>query len=267
MQVLFTQQNEDEKLCQNKFDFAISKNLSSLPLNEIIVEVGKSFIGTNYVANILDESSEEKLIVNMRALDCVSFYENALALARVIKKEKYTFQNYLDELQLIRYRGGVIDGYASRLHYTTDYFFDNDKRNILMVVTDKIIEKKYLSEIPTPINFMSSHSSSYKQLSDSINQSKIIQIEKEISKRKIYFIPKKFISKAKLNHGDIVGITTNILGLDISHTGIIFKSANGVIKFLHASQKNKEVEITTESLEKYLSKNPNQTGIVVVRVK
>ena len=64
-----------------------------------------------------------------------------LALARVIKKEKYTFQNYLDELQLIRYRGGVIDGYASRLHYTTDYFFDNDKRNILMVVTDKIIEK------------------------------------------------------------------------------------------------------------------------------
>jgi hypothetical protein len=259
----------DEQICKAKFDLAVSQNLFDKPINEVIVEIGKSFIGTEYVTNALDTDGEEKLIINLRGLDCVTFYENCVVLARCIKMKKTTFDDYTAQLQLFRYRNGLIDGFTSRLHYTTDYWHEAEKKGILKVVTKEIFGEKNVKEIPKPINFMSTHRSSYKQLvNDDENLAKIKAQEAEINKRTDYFMPKEKLQTFadKVNHGDLIGITTNIAGLDISHTGIAVRMPNGTLHYMHAPNVGYKVQITDVPLHDYLAKNKKQTGIIVARV-
>ena len=94
--VLSMLEETDETICKTKFDLALSNNLCDKPINEVIVEIGKSFIGTEYAAHSLEEDGAEHLVINLRVLDCVSFYENSLALARCVKMKKLSFDDYTD---------------------------------------------------------------------------------------------------------------------------------------------------------------------------
>ena len=255
----------DETICKSKFDLALSRNLAEKPINDVIVEVGKSFIGTEYAAHSLEEEGDEHLVINLRVLDCVSFYENSLALARCIKLRKFSFDDYKTQLQFIRYRGGIINGYPSRLHYTTDYWFDNEKKGVLKVVTKELFGEKNLRPIPTPINFMTSHRSAYKQLANESFFEELKKQEGEIGKRGMLFLPKgKILSFAeKIKTGSLIGITTNTPGLDISHAGIAVRRENGALHLMHAPDVGSKVQITESPLHDYLDRHSKQTGIIV----
>jgi len=260
------QELPDEQICQKKFELAVSQNLFDKPINEVIVEIGKSFIGTEYVANALDVDGEERLMINLRGLDCVTFYENCVVLARCIKMKKTTFDDYKAQLQFLRYRNGKIDGYTSRLHYTTDYWYEAEKKGILNVITKEIFGEKNVKKIPKPINFMSTHRTSYKQLAtDDANLAKIQAQEDAMNKRTEYYLPKEklHLFADKVNHGDLIGIATNIPGLDISHTGIAVRMENGALHYMHAPNVGYKVQITDVPLHDYLAKNKKQTGIIV----
>lgn len=268
----------DEQICKLKFDLALSARLADKPINEVIVEIGKSFIGTDYAGHTLEEEGEEKLVINLRALDCVTFYENCVALARCIKLKKTTFEDYKAQLQFLRYRDGIIDGYPSRLHYTTDYWHNAEKKGILRIVTKEIFGEKNVVEIPKPINFMTTHRDKYKhlaRLNDAVGQAtndanyaKIKAQEEEINKRKDYFLPKGNLHMFadKVQHGDLIGIATNIEGMDISHTGIAVRMPNNKLHFMHAPNVGYKVQITEAPLHDYLAKNSKQIGIIVARV-
>ncbi len=262
------QELTDEQICKSKFEFALSRSLASKPISEVIVEIGKTFIGVDYGANILDTDGKEKLVVNMRALDCVTFYENCVSLARCVKMKKTTFAEYTAQLQLMRYRDGKIDGYPSRLHYTTDYWFHAEKKGLLKVVTAEIFGEKNLLEIPKPVNFMSTHRESYKHLkTNDENLALIRKQEDEINARKDFFLPKGNLHMFadKVHHGDLIGIVSNVQGLDIAHTGIAVK-VEGQLRFMHAPSAGKKVQITEGSLHDYLANISRQTGIIVARV-
>jgi hypothetical protein len=260
-------EDADETICKAKFDLALSRDLVDKPINEVIVEIGRSFIGTNYVGHALEESGVEHLVVNLRALDCVSFYENSLVLARCIKMKKFTFDDYKAQLQLIRYRDGIINAYPSRLHYTTDNWFDNEKRGVLRIVTKDTFGEKNVHPIPTPINFMSTHRSIYKQLASDIVFDTIKGQEEEISKRDMFFLPKGNIHMfvEKIETGSLIGTTTNTPGLDISHTGIAVRMDNGALHLMHAPDVGFKVQITQMPLHDYLAKHAKQTGIIVAK--
>ena len=255
----------DEKICKSKFTLAVSKNLADKPINDVIVEIAQSFIGTEYAAHSLEEEEPEHLVINMRVLDCVSFYENSLALARCVKLKKDTFDDYKAQLQLIRYRGGIINGYPSRLHYTTDYWFDNEKRGVLKVVTKELFGEKNLQPIPTPINFMTSHRSAYKQLGNEVFYKEVKEQEEEIDKRGTLFLPKRHVQlfEKKITAGSFIGITTSTPGLDISHTGIAVVANDGSVHLMHAPDIGSKVQITETPLHDYLARHPKQTGIIV----
>ncbi|MGD1044912.1 MAG: N-acetylmuramoyl-L-alanine amidase-like domain-containing protein [Bacteroidota bacterium] len=253
----------NELICKNKFNLAVGLKLHEKPMNEVIAAVAKSFIGTDYAANTLDTLGTEHLVVNLQTLDCVTFYENALVLARCIKKNKLTFDDYKKELQFVRYRGGVIDSYASRLHYTSDYFFDNEKKSVLKDIT------KELGGVPfkKKINFMSTHPNSYLQLKDSPENVKEIQkIENEMNARTMYNIPKANVERiaSQIKDGDIIGITTTINGLDCTHTGIALWQ-NRKLHLLHAPIPGSKVQITELPLWEYLAKIKKDSGIMVAR--
>lgn len=260
-------EDTDDAICKAKFDLALSAGLADKPINEVIVAIGKSFIGTGYVGHVLEEPGEEHLVVNMRALDCVSFYENSLVLARCIKMKKTTFDDYKAQLQLIRYRGGIINGYPSRLHYTTDYWFDNEKKGVLKVVTRDIFGEKNVQPIPKPINFMSTHRDVYKQLADEKFLEIIKKQEADINGREMFFLPKGNLHMFadKIVTGSLIGITTNMQGMDISHTGIAVRMEDGALHFMHAPDVGSKVQITEASLHDYLAAHAKQTGIIVAQ--
>lgn len=253
----------NELICRKKFNLAVEMKLHDKPINEILIAVAETFIGTDYASNTLETRGKEQLVVNLQTLDCVTFYENSLVLARCIKKNKLTFDDYKKELQFVRYRGGVIDGYPSRLHYTSDYFFDNGNKSVIKDVT------KELGGVPfkKKINFMSTHSDSYLQLKNSPETVKEIQkVEHEMNTRTMYHIPKADVKRiaSKIKDGDIIGITSTVDGLDCNHTGIAIHK-NGELHFLHAPISGSKVQITELPLWEYLAKIKKDAGIMVAR--
>lgn len=235
----------------------------SVDISELMKMVGETFIGTPYEAGTLDVNITEELIIKLSGLDCVTFVENTLTLARLIREQKLTVEDFKGGLKFIRYRDGKLNGYLSRLHYFTDWIYDNEQKGVVKDVTGEIGGKK----LDKNINFMSTHTDSYKVLKknpDLVKELKLI--EEEISQREIYYIP---ISKVEekydlIQDGDIIATATEIKGLDVTHTGIIYKTG-GRTKLLHASLKNKEVVITSGELYSYLQGIKKCIGIIIAR--
>lgn len=254
---------DEEELVKEKLE-SFNDDLGKYAISDIIRVVGESFLGTEYVAGTLDSyDGEEHLVIKISGLDCVTFVENTLAMARVIQKGKRDVESFKKELQEIRYRGGKIKGYTSRLHYFSDWIFDNEKKGIVKDITKTIGGVPYKKKI----DFMSTHPDLYKQLSaDEDNLEKIVEVESNLNKRKHFYIPKSEVDSyyEKLKTGDIIATTTNVKGLDISHTGFVYKS-NGKTYFLHASIESKEIIVSGKELKGYLNEHKKQTGIMVAR--
>lgn len=244
------------KICK---ELESKKNVSTAELVEL---VGKSFLETPYVANTL-EKMPEHLVINLRELDCTTFGENCLAIARTIKSGDTSFKNYTKELQTLRYRNGKIDGYPSRIHYFSDWIFENDQRGFVKRVSEQISHVPY----PMKTNFMSTHPDSYPQLKDNEEFVRLLkEQESEISQRKMFYLPKEKLSEyeEQLKDGDIVGLTTSVDGLDITHVGIIVHIGNRV-HLMHASSKEMKVIVSDQPLEDYLNGRNSVTGIMLAR--
>lgn len=255
--------DDNEKTCNEKFKYFSKAGINSNPIGDIIAYVGKSFLGTEYVANTLEINVEEQLVINFKGLDCVTFVENCLTFSRCISANKTTFDDFKSELQGIRYRDGKINGYASRLNYFCDWIYNNEQKGIVKNITKDIGGVIY----DKTINFMSKHRKSYKQLARDDEYAMIVMCEQEINTRDYYYIPKKSISKVydKLKTGDIIATTTAIEGLDVTHTGYVYKGDDGGTYFMHASSKYGEVIISKNSLADYISEDSKKTGIMVAR--
>ena len=133
-----------------------------LPASELIVKIAKHFLGTPYVAGTL-EQEPERLTVNTRETDCIRFGEMCLAMTLTAKEAEPTFEKYGDNLRRLRYRDGKVDGYASRLHYTSEWIIQGTTRGIFSEVSRECGG----SPLDQKFNFMSNHPASYKQLKDS----------------------------------------------------------------------------------------------------
>ncbi|MFQ5799386.1 MAG: N-acetylmuramoyl-L-alanine amidase-like domain-containing protein, partial [Bacteroidota bacterium] len=256
-------EDEDERICLSTFELAVSRSLQKKPIREIIVEVGKSFLGTPYEARTLEVAVDERLIVNLRAFDCVTYVENVVVSARLIRKMDLDFSSYKEELQYVRYRRGIIDKYPSRLHYFSDWIHDNEQKGVVVNVTGLLGGFPYKKSI----NYMTANREGYMQLANDAYFEEMKKIEAELSKRPMYYIPKERVQAAQngIQSGDLIGITTKIKGLDIIHTGIALRMESGALHYLHAPNVRGKVKITEKPLHKYLAGNSGHTGIMVAR--
>ena len=252
---------QDKKAFNSKIEF-----ISTLGTEEIgahMVAIGKSFIGIPYIAKTLEIGETESLVINLQGLDCTTFVENVLAFGLMLKNQKTDFDSYTHYLETIRYKDGELDGYASRLHYFSEWIANNEQKGLLKDVTSELGGM----ESNKTINFMSTHRELYPFLKDSDNYNKIKSSEEFLKGRSICILPQDQI-KAKehlIRSGDIIALTTSIKGLDITHTGIATKEADGRIHLLHASTGSMEVEVSKLPLTDYLKDIKNNTGIMVAR--
>ncbi|WP_102409170.1 N-acetylmuramoyl-L-alanine amidase-like domain-containing protein [Parabacteroides bouchesdurhonensis] len=253
--------NEDKAIFERCLERMIPKK--SLPVGDLMVETARSFLGVPYVAATL-EQIPEALVVNFRGLDCMTLVESTSAFVRTLQSESPTFAEYCYYLRSARYRNGKIEDYTDRLHYTTDWIYENQQAGWIKDVT------KEIGGEPLDINlsFMSTHPGSYPQLKDSPERIAIIaEKEKEINKRSYYYLPEDKIGVCVdgIKNGDIICFVTNIKGLDISHVGIACR-VGSKLTFIHASSTAKKVIVSEESLESYTKRIKGNIGIMVLRL-
>lgn len=227
-----------------------------------IVAVGKTFLGTPYVAKTLEIGEIESLVINLQGLDCTTYVENVLAFSLLLKNGQTEFDDFTKILKIIRYKDGKLDGYASRLHYFSEWIANNEVKGLLKDITSEIGGV----QITKNINFMSTHRDLYPFLKDDANFNKIKASESFLNNQELCILPQDQIAENEhlIKTGDIIALTTSIKGLDITHTGIATREKDGRIHLLHASSSG-QVTISELPLVDYLKKVKNNTGIMVVR--
>lgn len=236
---------------------------------DCIIWLGERFEGTPYVAHTLepDSADGERLTINLDQLDCTTFVETVLAMACTVGERRSSWRDFVHNLERLRYRGGRLDGYPSRLHYVSDWAVDNAHRGIIEDATRLFPNPEYIVKT---INFMSANRNLYPLLADSAAFEAIKNVEKGYRNHRFAYIKGSKVNSKENRHmfrnGDIVAFTSALKGLDVSHMGIIVVR-DGKMYLMHASSTDKKVETSTWPIEEIFRKNRNITGVRIFRLK
>lgn len=226
---------------------------------------GRQFEGTPYVAHTL-EGDTESLTVNLDELDCTTFVETTMALSFTAGEGREGWQDYLYNLRRMRYRGGEINGYSSRLHYICDWAMDNAHRGNIVDVTPNLPKCKYMVR---SIDFMSAHRDKYALLKDSVEYARIRGVESGYRNHRFPYIKTNDLALKEvqkcLREGDVLAFVSNLSDLDVTHMGMVVMD-NGVPRVMHASMSNGKVEIAKGSLYDFVKRNRGWIGVRVFRL-
>lgn len=233
----------------------------------------EKFIGTPYVASTLEVNKEEKLVVNLRQLDCTTLVENVVALTLTVREPAPSFAAFCRNLEKLRYRGGVRDGYASRNHYFSEWIASNEKLGVVEEIRGKKDEgyRPFVAVQRLELDYMSTHPSAYPMLEGNAGELRRIRTnEQAFDGQAVRYVPVSWLGKGQeelddIHDGDILAIVTRKKGLDTSHLGFaVWKE--GRLHLLNASSIHKKVVLEPMTLRQYMQKHPSQLGVRVVRV-
>lgn len=265
-----TWDDEDWDVFASKVRWATEQRLDTLPLGRAMVELGRSFIGTVYVPGTLEVEGPERLVIDFRGLDCVTFVENVFAMTRFVRgggagrlpdrgRAEAAYEALLRE---IRYRDARIVGYPSRLHYFTDWVWDNDRRGLVTDISRELGGTRDTERI----DFMTTHLDAYRQLADSANVEAVRVVEGRLTATGRYYVSQDHIGSVadRIQDGDIIAATSTVEGLDVGHTGLALW-VDGTLHLLHAPLVEGAVQISEMSLVDRIHRIMGQDGIIVAR--
>lgn len=233
------------------------------PASQLIIRVAKEFLGNPYVAGLL-EQDPEMLTIDTRHTDCILFVEMCLAMTLTISGEECTFERFCENTQNLRYQSGIVDGYASRNHYTSAWILQGENNGIFKEMSREIsgtLRNQTFS-------FMSTHPASYRQLAETpALVDRIAATEDYLNGFEYYYLPQSDIDSLCRNvrSGDIICFVTPVSGLDIGHVALAYQQ-NGVMHFIHASMTAGKVIVSTETIADYVKSHKSTCGIRVVRL-
>ena len=257
-----------------KFQAIVAKaernNWRALPIGERTVLVARELVGTPYLNFTLEVDDHiESPVANLRAMDCWTYYENALAIARMLRYKPGPYQpaDMLRMVEIERYRSGVCTGsYLSRMHHLEEVFHDNQRRGYATNITSRIPGAEKLHR---EIHEMTAQWKNYRYLR--CNRSLIEpmgRIEAQVSQLPVYHIPKSKVLAAEpyLRNGDICAITCSDTSGYTSHVGLIMRIANRAY-FSHATSdrsKGRRV-IIDRPITDYVNESSTHAGIIICR--
>jgi hypothetical protein len=259
---------------ESKFHAIIAKaergNWRNLPLGERTVLVARELVGIPYVNYSLEvDDYIESPVVNLQGMDCWTYYENALAIARMLRYKPGPYQpvDMLHMVEIERYWNGICTGnYLSRMHHLEAVFHDNQRRGYATNITPRI---PGAVRIHREIREMTVQWKSYRYLRS--NPSLIGpmgKIEERVSDLTVWHVPKSKVRAAEnyLRNGDICAITSNDPGGYTSHVGLIMRIANRAW-FAHAtSDRDKgRMAIIDRPITDYLNSAGKHAGIIICR--
>jgi hypothetical protein len=240
-------------------------------LGPAAIRVGELAAGSPYVPFTLESylraggsPRSEPLILSLTRFDCVTLVEACLAVARVaLTNHAPSWKRFGQEVERMRYRGGRREGYASRLHYFSEWISDGEKRGL---VTDRSAELGGTLD-SRPLRFMSRHRDRYPALADSRVFREIQAMEERLDQQRRWVVPTKCVPHVldRIEHGDLLAFATEIDGLDASHAAFAHRGDDGQLRVLHAPLSGGVVEVTRRTLPEYVAGIRRATGIMVAR--
>ncbi|MBW3534265.1 MAG: DUF1460 domain-containing protein [Gemmatimonadetes bacterium] len=261
---------QDWEVLTSVAGWAWENGVDRLPVGQRIARIGEAFVGTDYIPQTLDPPGPERLVVNLRALDCVTFVEAVMVLshfvrvadADILQRRDEAIDLYSSILTDIRYRNGEMGRYSSRLHYFSEWVHDNEQKGYVRDVSRElggVVDDE-------PIDFMTEHRDAYRQLIDDEEFEAIARIEERLSGEPRAYIPQDRVEAAHqgIQDGDVIAMTSTLDGLDVAHTGIaVWK--DGAPRLLNAPLVGEEVHVSEASLADRLAGISAQDGMIVAR--
>ena len=262
---------KDREILHETVTWAREQGLQELPMGEIMGLVGSTFVGVPYRESPLEVPGDERLVVDLRGMDCVTFVEQVLAMSRLVREvseedlddPEALAEQFRDVLTTLRYRDGELDGYLSRLHYFSEWISDNEAKGLVEDLTRGMGGEA----VTEPISFMSSNPDAYRQLDEEPDLvDEIRSVEETLSDGERYVIPQDEIARLEegIRTGDIIAATSTVEGLDVAHTGLAFWH-QGRLHLLHAPLEDGTVEISERPLAERIQNIDGQDGIIVAR--
>lgn len=242
------------------------------PLGRAAARVGELASGTPYEAQTLeayigkggDPSGVEPLSLSLTRFDCVTLVETCLAVARVAARPgSPDWEAFGREIERMRYRGGERRGYASRLHYFSEWIADGAARGLVRDLGEELDG----AMDTRPLRFMTTHRESYPALAHEGVFRDIAALEQRLDARPRRVVPLSRIPTVaeRIETGDVLAFATGIPGLDVTHAAFAYRDAGGVLRVLHAPLSGGVVEITGKTLAQYVEAIRRSTGILVAR--
>lgn len=234
-----------------------------------IIYFARKLKGIPYVAHTLEINKKEKLVINLRQLDCTTYVENVVALSMCMNEKKYTFKSFCDNLKKIRYRDDSQPHYTQRLHYFTDWIENNTKKGICKEIQSPA--PPFTNTQRINVFYMSENPSKYKMLKENPKYIPTIRkTEQNINQKTYKYIPKTEVKNTNtvrrtIQDGDIIATTTSLKGLDIQHIGFAIWHKDG-LHMLNASSLHNKVVEEPMTLYNYLQKQKTMTGIRIIRL-
>lgn len=234
-----------------------------------IIYFARKLKGIPYVAHTLEINKKEKLVINLRQLDCTTYVENVVALSMCMNEKKYTFKSFCDNLKKIRYRDESQPHYTQRLHYFTDWIENNTKKGICKEIQSPA--PPFTNTQRINVFYMSENPSKYKMLKENPKFIPTIRkTEQNINQKTYRYIPKTEVKNTNtvrktIQDGDIIATTTSLKGLDIQHIGFAIWHKDG-LHMLNASSLHHKVVEEPMTLYNYLQKQKTMTGIRIIRL-
>jgi hypothetical protein len=252
---------------------AHARRWHTMPIGQRVIACALQLQGTPYVGYTLEIHDHiESPSVNFTGMDCWTFFETALCLARLFRKPlPYPYPDaqpadLLREIEHTRYRGGQCRGsYLDRIHYLEEWFRDNHARGNVRDITRSLAPTVPLTG--RRIDEMTVLWKSYRYLRQNpALRSGMAKIEAELQTHPFHYIPKSAVAgiESKLQNGDILGIVTHKPHVYCSHVGLVIRTQDGVTRFMHASAAKKRV-MTDASVSDYLAAFKSHAGIIVAR--
>ncbi len=257
---------------RSKFDALVAQadQWKGLPIGERTGAVGKAMTGTAYKYHTLEiDDRIEAPSANLLAMDCWTFFEQALAFARMLgePREQWTPQTFLKYIEMDRYRGGDCDGtYLSRLHYLEEWIVDNARRGLVQNITGSLGGKR----VSVTAREMTVNWRSYRYMKANPGlRSGIHAMEERVEDIGMTMLAKSKVAgiEGKLKSGDIICIATRDAGgYGTSHVGLAYRGSDGVLRFMHASAPRNHGKVVIDSrLSEYLNRFRSIAGIMVAR--
>lgn len=259
---------------ESKFQAIVAKaernNWRNVPLGERTALVAREMVGTPYVHYTLEVDDHiESPVVNLRGMDCWTYYENALGLARMLRYQPgpYKPADLLHMVEIERYWNGICTGnYLSRMHHLEAVFADNQSRGYASNITARIPGAQRMHR---EIREMTVQWKNYRYLRANPSLlGPMAKIEQRVSLLPIYHVPKAKVraAEAYLKNGDVCAITTYEAGGYTSHVGLIMRIANRAY-FAHATSDYDKGRMTVidRPITDYLNGAAKHAGIIICR--
>lgn len=261
--------DEDWNVLADAMSLARAAGADTLPMGALMVEIGRSLVQLPLSSPAGQPT--ERLDVDLRSFDGLGMVEHVYAMAVVAKLGAATTatvdragveSQYERVLQTVRYRNGVMGGYASRLLYVSEWIADNDRKGLVQDLTRELGG----SLDRGPVNVRSLALADDPTMTDPDAVDDLRRVEARLSAQGRYVVREPALTAAlpEVRDGDVVAFASAQQGRDVSHVGLAVR-IDGSIRLLHRPVGESGVRISTNSIDQRLAASADEDGLLLAR--